>query len=108
MKNIILNWPKETLPEERMNKIRSQFVKSFVTSLNFASANSQSQLLLKYEPFTEEEANMIVEGFISNNQISDGFQARVMVKQIRDQYESIISEENKTGFDKMWTESEAE
>lgn len=54
----------------------NRMIKAFVDSTNFAEANSLSEFLESIEPFTPNQINEIIKGYLANDQIRGAWHAR--------------------------------
>jgi len=79
-------------------KLTDYVIKMFIKSRNFDVANANAQLLEKYEPFTEDQINEIIRGYVTNYQISGGFAAKRIVRRMFEKYSEVIKPELKEKF----------
>lgn len=82
-------------------KLTDSLIKRFIESWNFVAANENAQLLEKREPFTEDQINEIIRGFVINNQIRGGWTANRIVKKMFDKYSEVIKQELKEKFEEL-------
>lgn len=80
------------------DRLRDMLIGIFVESESFASANRNAGLLENYGPFTEDQINRIIKGFLDNEQIVYGFTSARIIKELYDKYEKIIDLELKQRF----------
>jgi len=76
-------------------------IKSFIESESFSVANKRAQLLEKREPFTEDQINEIIRGFVINDQIRGGYKAEPIVKRMFEKYSEVIKPELKEKFEEL-------
>jgi len=74
------------------------FVKSFVESTSYAESNKKALLLISYEPFTEDQVNELIRGFMSNNQIHGAYEARRAIRGLFEKYFKDINQELRNKF----------
>ena len=76
-------------------------IKKFVESENFNSANAKAKILEEHAPFSDDQANEIIRGFVINNQIRGADWVAVpFVKRIAEKYSDVIKPDLKEEYEK--------
>lgn len=88
---------KSTLKE----KFTDCLIESFIKSTTFAEANRKAKIFIKHEPFTDVQINNIIFGFLTNDQISGGFNAKRIIKKLFEKYNEFIEPELKEKFEEI-------
>lgn len=82
-------------------RIQDKLIKELKDSKHFTDSNYIVEMLGKFEPFTEEQVNEIIRGFLDNIEIQGGFTARPFVEKISIDYMDIIEPELLKEFNKF-------
>lgn len=82
-------------------RIQDDLIKELKDSKHFTDSNYIVKILEKFEPFTEDQVNKIIRGFLDNIEIQGSFDARPFVEQISIRYIGIIEPELLKEFNKF-------
>jgi hypothetical protein len=73
----------------------------FVSSIQFNEANDRAELLSEYKPFTADQIDKIVNGFLNNSQISGAWTARHVFRDMYPEYSELVKPEHKDDFERI-------
>jgi len=74
-------------------QLKDCLINSFVKSSSFKDARDKSELLIKFDNFTQEQLDEIIRGSVDNSQIHNSSGAvKIFIKHLIEKYELIIGE----------------
>ena len=79
------------LNSKRFGDLKEFFIKQFIRSENFESANEISKRLRYYDTFSEEEVKKICKDSLTNDQVLGAFKAKSFLKNLIYDYEGYIN-----------------
>ena len=81
-------------------------IRTFVKSVSFDIANEMVVILTELEPFTDNQVNEIIRGFIINIQLNNAYDVRPFVKELCSKYIKIVIPKLLNAFNKKFNETE--
>lgn len=83
------------------HKLKDCLIESFVKSESFNAANERAKLLSGYKQFTARQIEKIVNGFLSNSQLSGAWTARRIFREMYPDYSELVRPEYKEKFEEI-------
>ncbi len=72
------------------DRLRDTIIEIFVKSTSFEKAGENAESLKNIEPFSEDQINRIIKGFLENGQICYGFISSRIIRRLYRKYKEII------------------
>ena len=73
-------------------------IKAFVNAWSFIDANQKAEELMKIDTFSVPQLNMIIQGFVDNDQIRGAWTASEYIQELFQKHRALINEELQETF----------